>query len=174
MEDANGKPLSSGSGFFIGKGLIATNYHVVEKGTRGTYKQVGKDKWHNITDTVKVDKQRDLVILKVSKVDAPALPLGDSNEVQIGQSVYAVGNPIGFLEGTFAPCFVSSIRGKDRNKSIQITSPISPGSSGGPLLNDKGRVIGIVVGSITEGQNLNFAIPSNHLKELLDKVKNRK
>ena len=174
MEDANGKPLSSGSGFFIGKGLIATNHHVVEKGTRGTYKRVGKNKWYNIIDTVKIDKQRDLAILKVSDVGAPALPLGASDEVQIGQPVYAVGNPIGFLEGTFAPGFVSSIRGKDSNKSIQITAPISPGSSGGPLLSDKGEVVGIVVGGITEGQNLNFAIPSNYLKELLDKVKNRK
>lgn len=171
MEDTNGKPLSSGSGFFVGKGLIVTNMHVIEKGTKGIFKRVGKDKWENIKDTVKVDKQRDLAILKVLDVDAPALPLGDSNEVQIGQSVYAVGNPIGFLEGTFAPGFVSSIRGKDPNKSIQITAPISPGSSGGPLLNDKGQVIGIVVGGITEGQNLNFAIPSNYLDELLDKVR---
>ena len=174
MEDVNGKPLGSGSGFFIGKGLIATNYHVVEKGIKKVYKQVGKDKWYNITDTVKIDKQRDLAILKVSDGDAPALPLGNSDGVQIGQSVYAVGNPIGFLEGTFAPGFVSSIRGKVPNKSIQITAPISPGSSGGPLLNDKGQVIGIIVGGITEGQNLNFAIPSNYLKELLDKVKKRK
>ncbi len=174
IEDANGKSLGSGSGFFIGKGLIATNYHVVEKGTKKVYKQVGKDKWYNITDTVKIDKQRDLAILKVSDVDAPALPLGNSDGVQIGQSVYAVGNPIGVLEGTFAPGFVSSIRGKEPNKSIQITAPISPGSSGGPLLNDKGEVIGIIVGGITEGQNLNFAIPSNYLKELLDKVKKRK
>ena len=174
MEDANGKPLSSGSGFFVRKDLIVTNLHVVEKGTKGTYKRVGKDKWYNIKDTVKVDKQHDLAILKVSDVDAPALPLGNSNEVQIGQSVYAVGNPIGFLEGTFAPGFVSSIRGEGPNKSIQITAPISPGSSGGPLLDDRGEVIGIVVGGITEGQNLNFAIPSNYLKELLTKVKNLK
>ena len=171
MEDANGKPLSSGSGFFIGKELIATNYHIAEKGTRKTYKRVGKDKWYNIKDTVKVNKQHDLAILKVSDTDAPALPLGNSDEVQIGQSVYAVGNPIGFLEGTFAPGFVSSIRGKEPNKSIQITAPISPGSSGGPLLNDKGEVVGIVAGAITKGQNLNFAIPSNYLKELLDKVR---
>ncbi len=174
IENSNGKPLGSGSGFFIGKGLIATNYHVVEKGIKKVYKQVGKDKWYNITDTVKIDKQRDLAILKVSDVDAPALPLGNSNAVRIGQSVYAVGNPIGYLEGTFAPGFVSGIRGKEPNRSIQITAPISPGSSGGPLLNDKGEVIGIVAGAITEGQNLNFAIPSNYLKELLDKVKKRK
>ena len=173
MEDAKGKPLNSGSGFFVGKGLIVTNLHVIEKGAKGTFKRVGKDKWENIKDTVKVDKQRDLAILKVSDIGAPSLPLGDSNEVQIGQSVYAVGNPIGFLEGTFAPGFVSSIRGKDPNKSIQITAPISPGSSGGPLLNDKGQVIGIVVGAIEDGQNLNFAIPSNYLDELLDKVRGR-
>ena len=152
MEDANGKPISSGSGFFVGKGLIVTNHHVVEKGTKGIYKQVGKDKWYNVEDTVKVDKRHDLAILKVSDIDVPTLPLGDSNEVQIGQSVYAVGNPIGLLEGTFAPGFVSSIRGEEPNRRIQITAPISPGSSGGPLLNNKGEVIGIVVGGITEGQ----------------------
>ena len=174
MEDANGKPLSSGSGFFIGRGLIATNFHVVEKGTRGTFKQVGKDKWYNIKDTIKMDKQRDLAILKVSDTGAPALPLGNSDKVQIGQSVYAVGNPIGLLDGTFAPGFVSSIRGKEPNRHIQITAPISQGSSGGPLLNDKGQVIGIVVGTIEDGQNLNFAIPSNYLGELLDKVRGQR
>ena len=174
MEDANGKPLSSGSGFFIGRGLIATNFHVVEKGTRGTFKQVGKDKWYNIKDTIKMDKQRDLVILNVSDIGTPALPLGNSDKVQIGQSVYAVGNPIGFLDGTFAPGFVSSIRGKEPNRHIQITAPISKGSSGGPLLNDKGQVIGIVVGAIEDGQNLNFAIPSNYLSELLDNVKEQR
>ena len=174
MEDANGKPLSSGSGFFIGRGLIATNFHVVEKGTRGTFKQVGKDKWYNIKNAIKVDKQRDLVILNVSDIGAPALPLGNSNKVRIGQSVYAVGNPIGFLEETFAPGFISSIRGKDPNRHIQITAPISQGSSGGPLLNDKGQVIGIVVGAIEDGQNLNFAIPSNYLGELLDKVREQR
>ncbi len=120
---------------------------------------------------VKIDKQRDLAILKVSDIGAPTLSLGNSNGVQVGQSVYAVGNPVGFLEGTFAPGFVSSIRGKDPSKSIQITAPISQGSSGGPLLNDKGEVIGVVAGAITEGQNLNFAIPSNYLKELFDKVR---
>ena len=169
MKDENGKALTSGSGFFIGQGLIATNLHVVEKGTIGTFKLVGKGEWHKIKDTIKVDKQHDLVILKVSDIGVPALQLGNSNKVQIEQSVYAVGNPIGVLEGTFSHGFISSIRGREPNKHIQITAPISQGSSGGPLLNDKGQVIGIVVGAIENGQNLNFAIPSNYLGDLLDK-----
>ena len=171
MEDENGLPLDTGSGFFISRDMIATNLYVVENSSTGSIKRVGKDNWYNIKGILEIDTDRDLAILKVSNVEAPALPLGNSDLLEIGESIYAVGNPKGFLEGTFSPGVVSSIRGQDSNRSIQITAPISPGSSGGPLLNNKGEVIGIVVGAIEEGQNLNFAIPSNYLKDLLNKAK---
>jgi hypothetical protein len=86
--------------------------------------------------------------------------------VQVGDPVYAVGNPQG-LEGTFSQGIISSIRDAGLDKLLQITAPISLGSSGGPVLNSKGEVIGVSVATFKAGQNLNFAIPSNYLKALL-------
>ena len=99
----------------------------------------------------------------------PSLSLGNSDTVQVGETVYAVGNPQG-LEGTFSQGIVSSIRQVGSDKVLQITAPISPGSSGGPVLNSKGEVIGVSVATFRGGQNLNFAIPSNYLKVLIAKA----
>ena len=81
-----------------------------------------------------------------------------------------MGNPRG-LEGTFSDGIISSVRPVGSDKLIQITAPLSPGSSGGPVLNRRGEVIGVSVLTIRDGQNLNFAIPSNYLKTLLTKVR---
>ena len=89
--------------------------------------------------------------------------------VQVGETVYAVGNPRG-LEGTFSDGIISSIRPVGSDKLIQITAPLSPGSSGGPVLNRRGEVIGVSVLTIRDGQNLNFAIPSNYLRTLHTKI----
>jgi hypothetical protein len=169
MEDANGQPLSLGSGFFVREGEIASNLHVVEGAARGYAKLVGQKPKHDIEGIIAVDPERDLVVLKVSVARAPALALGSSDAVQVGESVYAVGNPQG-LEGTFSQGIVSSIREVGADKLLQITAPISPGSSGGPVLNGKGEVIGVSVATFRGGQNLNFAIPSSYLKTLLGKV----
>ena len=175
MEDQNGQPLNIGSGFFVARDTIATNLHVVEGVFKGYIKRIGIDKTYRIEGIVAMDSRQDLAIIRVSNVDAPALSLGRSDKVQIGESVYVAGNPIGFLEGTFSNGIVSGVRefqvGSER---IQITAPISKGSSGGPVLNNKGEVIGVAVSIITAGQNLNFAIPSNYLSELLNKVRGRK
>ena len=101
--------------------------------------------------------------------DPEVILLGNSDLTQVGETVYAVGNPRG-LEGTFSDGIISSIRLLDGDKLIQITAPISRGSSGGPVLNQKGEAIGVSVLSVIDGQNLNFAIPSNYLKSLLTKV----
>ena len=97
-------------------------------------------------------------------------PLGNSDLAQVGETVYAVGNPRG-LEGTFSDGIVSNIRPVSSDKLIQMTAPLSPGSSGGPVLTRKGEVIGVSVLTIRDGQNLNFAIPSNYLKTLIAKVR---
>lgn len=82
-----------------------------------------------------------------------------------------MGNPAGFLEGTFTEGNVSGMREfQIGSKRIQISAPISEGSSGGPVLNNKAEVIGVAVSTFRGGQNLNFAVPSNYLKKLLDKV----
>lgn len=169
MEDKNGQALSLGSGFFVGQGQIATNLHVVEGAVRGYAKLVGKETKFNIEGYTAIDKKRDLITLKVTAFGYKDIFIGNSDLVRVGDTVYAVGNPRG-LEGTFSDGIISSIRPVSGDKLIQITVPLSPGSSGGPVLNRKGEVIGVSVLTIRDGQNLNFAIPSNYLKTLITKV----
>ena len=169
MEDADGQPLSLGSGFFVRDGKVASNLHVVEGASRGYAKIIDQKAKYDIEGIVAVDPDRDLVVLKISGTRAGALVLGDSESVQVGETVYAVGNPQG-LEGTFSQGIVSSVRKVATDKLLQITAPISPGSSGGPVLNSKGEVIGVSVATFKGGQNLNFAIPSNYLLALLKKT----
>ncbi len=169
MEDANGQPFSLGSGFFVGAGKIASNLHVVEGAMSGYAKLVGKRRKHEIEGVTAVDPQRDLVVLKIDAGVSPVLSLGNSDAVQVGEPVYAVGNPQG-LEGTFSQGVVSGIREVGADKLIQVTAPISPGSSGGPVMNAYGEVIGVSVATFRGGQNLNFAIPSNYLKLLLERT----
>lgn len=168
MEDTNGQPLSLGSGFFVRDGEIASNLHVVEGAARGYAKLVGQKTKYNIEGISAIDPERDLVVLKISAAQSQTLSIGNSEAVQVGESIYAVGNPQG-LEGTFSQGIVSSIREIGSDKLLQITAPISPGSSGGPVLNSKGEVIGVSVATFRGGQNLNFAIPSNYLKPLIGK-----
>lgn len=165
MEDANGQPLSLGSGFFIGEGEIASNLHVIEGAAKGYAKRIGEKTKYDIEGITAIDPERDLVVLTIRTQGAQALPIGNSDSVQVGDPTYAVGNPQG-LEGTFSQGIVSSVRQVGEDKLLQITAPISPGSSGGPVLNGMGEVIGVSVATFRSGQNLNFAIPSNYLKSL--------
>jgi hypothetical protein len=169
MEDAHGQPVSLGSGFFVRDGEIASNLHVIEGATRGYTKVVGQKTKYDIEGITGIDRDRDLVLLRIPATRTFSLSLGNSDAVQVGESIYAVGNPQG-LEGTFSQGIVSSIRGVGSDKLLQITAPISPGSSGGPVLNSKGEVIGVSVATFSGGQNLNFAIPSNYLKGMLAKA----
>ena len=166
MTDRNGKTLGFGSGFFVGKNQIATNFHVIEGAAKGTAKQVGKYTKYTIEGISATDKKNDLAIVKVTAFGVKPLPLGDSETVRIGETVYVAGNPRG-LEGTFSDGIISSLRARYTRKRIQMTAPISPGSSGGPVLNRSGEVIGVSHMIIEGGQNLNFAIPSNYLRALL-------
>lgn len=169
MEDANGQPLSLGSGFFVGRNQIASNLHVVEGAARGYAKLVGQKTKHDIKGISAIDAKRDLVILEISGATAPAISLGAGNTAEVGESIFAVGNPRG-LEGTFSEGIISSIREVGADKLLQITAPISPGSSGGPVLNSNGKVIGVAVATFRGGQNLNFAIPVTYLNELVAKI----
>ena len=169
MYDSNDVKLGFSSGFFVRENLIATNYHVIKGAMRGTAKLVGKSTTYIIEGVTATDKTNDLVILKVTASDVKSLPLGDSDVVRIGEAVYVAGNPKG-LEGTFSNGIISSLRDISTKERLQMTAPISPGSSGGPVLNSKGEVIGIsvTVHQNLDAQNLNFAIPSNYLKKLLE------
>ena len=170
MRDRKGAVLSRGSGFFVRSNLIATNYHVIEGAARGTAKLVDRYRTYTIEGITATDKTNDLVLLKVSVYGINPLPLGDSNTVRIGEKIYVAGNPLG-LEGTVSDGIISSRRDRYTKERLQMTAPISPGSSGGPVLNRKGKVIGVSVATFRalEAQNLNFAIPSNYLKALLNR-----
>ncbi len=161
-ENSSGKPESLGSGFFVQDDVIATNYHVIEGASRIRVKIVGQKSFYDVIEFIGGDKQEDLALLKVSGVKAKPLPSGGASKVAVGDVVYAVGNPEG-LEGTFSQGIISSIRTIQGTRYFQITAPISHGSSGGPVLDKSGRVIGIAVGTIQEGQNLNFAVSASAL-----------
>ena len=168
MQDSTGKILGFGSGFFVRENLIATNYHVINRAMSGTAKLVDKSITYTIEGVAAIDKTNDLAVLKVTASAIKPLPLGDSDTVRIGEAVYVAGNPKG-LEGTFSNGIISGLRGNSTKERLQMTAPISPGSSGGPVLNSKGEVIGVSFLTLVGGQNLNFAISVNLLKKLLNR-----
>jgi hypothetical protein len=130
---------------------------------------VGLSGTYAVDSLVAIDASADLAVLKIPGLAAPPLKLGQSEDVAVGDAVYAIGNPEG-LEGTFSEGIVSGIRTIGADKLLQITAPISPGSSGGPVINGRGDVVGVAVATFSEGQNLNFAIPSSYLASLLKRV----
>ena len=167
MTDAEVLPISYGSGFFVSQDHIVTNYHVIAGAAHGTAKIVGKTRTYLIQGIIAIDVDNDLALLQVTIPDVKPLRLGDSNKVRIGDQVYVAGSPQG-LEGTFSDGIISRISKGEGKEYLQMTAPISPGSSGGPVLNSKGKVIGVAFMAIEEGQNLNFAIPSKYIKALLN------
>ena len=167
MEGTNGQPLGVGSGFFVQPNQIATNYHVIEGAEKGTAKPVGQASAFTVEGITAMDEDRDLAILQVSGARVLPLALADSDSVKVGDAVYVTGNPKGYLEGTFSDGLISGIREIETSRLLQVTAPLSSGSSGGPVLNNKGEVVGVSVAQIEDGQNLNFAVPSNYLRELI-------
>ncbi len=166
-EDANGQPRAIASGFFVRPNVIATNAHAIEGAASGYVKIVGQRDRHQVTGIVGLDTAHDLALLSVGPTRHGVLALADSRAVQVGDEVFAVGNPQG-LEGTVSQGIVSGIRRIGEDFVLQITAPISPGSSGGPVLNGNAEVIGIATATFQNGQNLNFAIPSTYLQILIE------
>ena len=162
--------IGLGSGFFMTPHLIATNYHVIKGASVIAYKRVGQEKVHFIKSVRYIDPHNDLAVLEVSPSSFKLLCLGDSDLVKKGEAVYVSGNPHGF-EGTLSDGILSAIRKDFHIELLQITAPISPGSSGGPVLNGRGEVIGVATLSFKDDdtQLINFAIPSNSLRSLLKK-----
>jgi V8-like Glu-specific endopeptidase len=163
----NGKAhrKSLGSGFFVRDDLIVTNYHVIKGYSRIRVKLVGhKDIYQ--AQVVSASSAKDLAFLGVVGVQATPLSFGHVQEVAIGDQVYAIGNPEG-LEATLSQGIISGIRQIGGNRYFQISAPISHGSSGGPVLNKSGEVIGVAVAALRTGQNLNFAIPISDVAALM-------
>jgi S1-C subfamily serine protease len=164
-----------GSGFIIDKeGHILTNYHVIADA-----RQV-KVTLHNGSSypatVVGTDRAHDLAVIQIKTPNLPSMVLGDSRNLQVGQKVYAIGNPFG-LSGTMTRGIVSSIRqvrepdGMTIEDAIQTDAAINPGNSGGPLLNWHGEVIGIntmIASSVGQSAGIGFAIPINTAKAVLN------
>jgi S1-C subfamily serine protease len=168
MADQYGQMQSLGSGFFIDKNVVATNYHVIEGAASGYVKPIGKDSKYKIIGTLGIDYRKDLAMLSVEGNLAP-LRLNTSGDTKVGDPVYVIGNPQG-LEGTFSQGIVSGIRKLGNDYILQITAPISPGSSGGPVLNERGEAIGVATATFKGGQNLNFAIPIEYFNTLIKNI----
>lgn len=156
--------LQFGSGFFINaNGDIITNYHVVQGASTAEIK-TSEGNVYPITHIIAVDEQNDVIRLSVDIPQKYVFPLALSEEYpDIGEEIIVYGSPLG-LENTVSNGIVSAIRDfPDQGEIIQITAPISPGSSGSPVLNMQGEVVGVATMSFTDGQNLNFAIPSEKI-----------
>ena len=164
MNDSNGQPLSIGSGFFIADSVIATNAHVIKGAYSGTARLVGDTHKLQIAGTLAINDRTDLALLKVNST-APALRLGPDANPVVGDKIYVVGNPLG-LEGTFSEGIISGLRAVDADSILQMTAPISPGSSGGPVMDTSGTVIGVAEATFSNGQNLNLAVPVAYLSKL--------
>ena len=168
---------SSGTGFVVKRGYIATSYHVIEHAARGsTVRSVYDNIRYPIQSIAAIDEAHDLAIIKADFYK-PSLKLSNTDVVEIGQKVFVIGNPKSW-RGTVSTGIISATRPNGfldvSDEVIQTTAPISPGSSGSPLLNVNKEVIGICYGSasIDYGeQNLNFFVPVKYLRNLLTTIR---
>src|SRR3989454_8426568 len=164
-----------GSGFIIDKeGHILTKYHVIAQARTVEVTLHNRKKYR--ATVVGTDRTHDLAVIQLKAPDLSPMVLGDSRHLQVGQKVYAIGNPFG-LSGTMTRGIVSSIRsvkepdGMSIDEAIQTDAAINPGNSGGPLLNWHGEVIGIntmIVSKVGQSAGIGFAIPINTAKAVLN------
>jgi tetratricopeptide (TPR) repeat protein len=165
--DKNGKILGQGSGFFINdKGNVITNRHVLEGADRAEVK-TANGKVFSVMKVLAEDKEGDLIRVSVEIHKSVVSPISVSATIpEVGEKVVVIGSPLG-LEQTVSDGIVSAVREIPTfGKLIQITAPISSGSSGSPVVNVRGEVIGVATFQIVEGQNLNFAIPGERVTRL--------
>jgi hypothetical protein len=173
----DGKNLKGvGTGFIVkSTGRIITNLHVIVDAERQTGPALEVSvtlldgSKHKLARVVDIDPKRDLALIEIdARRELPTLQMGDSDKISTGERVVAIGNPLGFLDYTVSEGLISGVRvWTDELTMIQFSAPISQGSSGGPLFNNRGEVIGVATLIAQEGQNLNFGIPSNYLRPLL-------
>jgi hypothetical protein len=169
--DFKGRTIARGSGFFVSKrGEILTNHHVLEGGSLAEIK-MSDGTTHTIAAVLADDPDSDLMkVLVISDDDTPFLPVAHQLP-EVGESIVVIGSPLG-LEGTVSEGIISAIPeereeiGQVMPATLQITAPISEGSSGGPVLDTKGEVVGVAAAYLRKGQDLNFAIPLEQILTL--------
>lgn len=148
-----------------GDGLLLTNHHVIERAAR-VFVKTHDGGIYTVKGILSEDSKHDLVLLAVEGHNFVALQIEVTKQVHPGEKVFAIGSPFG-LESTLSDGIISGVRETEGNQIIQTTAPISPGSSGGALLNAEGKVVGVTSSSFEKGQNLNFAMPSAYIRPLI-------
>lgn len=161
---------SGGTGFFVdADGTLATNHHVID-GAHEVRVELFDGTELARVELLTSDEQADLALLRVDPKQLPTPPvlvvLGDSEAVKVGEPVSVIGNPLG-LDHTLTNGIVSARRVYEGERFIQMSAPISPGNSGGPVFDRHGRVIGVSVAQMIGGQNLNLAVPISQLRALI-------
>jgi len=165
--DVQGEAIGLGSGFIVTEnGLIVTNYHVIKDAYIILVKLLNGEIYKDVS-VKEYDIIKDIAILKIKGQNLPTVILGNSDNIEVGEKVYVIGNPVG-LENTISDGLLSGMRDTGYGYKLQqISAPVSPGSSGSPVFNSKGAVVGIVRSLIVDGQNLNFSIPINYVMGMI-------
>ncbi len=174
--------VGHGSGFFVSQdGYIVTNKHVVSD-TKAEYTVITNDGKELPATVLALDPINDVAVIKVNGDGFPALALGDSDAIRVGQTAIAIGNPLGEFANSVSRGIISGLKrdltagsgyGEEEvlRDIIQTDAAINPGNSGGPLLNLDGEVVGINVAVAQGAENIGFAIPVNQIKRAVDEVK---
>ena len=167
-QDKNGKLVSKGTGFFVHRnGRLVTNFHVIKEVKKLKIK-LFDGQFLRVSRSLAEDRGADLVLLDVNTQGRPVKPLAlaPAGSIRIGERIVVIGGPLG-LQGSVSDGLISAMRKLPRYGTLlQITAPISPGSSGSPVLNLDGEVVGIATLSFKRGQNVNFAVSVDKLRRL--------
>jgi len=160
---------SLGTGFVVrADGWIATNLHVIVGGPH--VKVTLRDARElDVIEVLNASPEHDLALVRVGAHGLPTLAIGDSDAMRPGDPIVAIGNPMG-LEDTVSNGLVSARRKVDEDEGfevLQVSAPIAPGSSGGPLFNERGEVVGIATAVLQGGQNINFGVPTRYLVPMI-------
>ncbi|MEM3993140.1 MAG: trypsin-like peptidase domain-containing protein, partial [Desulfurococcaceae archaeon] len=162
-----------GSGFIIAPGYVVTNAHVVKGATKVSI--IFSDGFISSAKIVAMDPRRDLALLRTEEHGVP-IKLGDSNKVEVGEIVLAIGSPLGLLENSVTMGVISAVGRTLTTQEIafedviQTDAAINPGNSGGPLVNLEGEAIGVTTAIIPFAQGIGFAIPINTVKRFIEMV----
>jgi len=171
LQDEDGKSIGSGTGFLVSPdGLLVTNHHVIAE-AKSMIAKAENGGLFPVVHVLGTDLANDLALLQIEGKNLPFLSLAPEGSADAGTRIAVIGSPLG-LEGTLTEGIVSARRRllKEKRDVLQISAPISQGSSGSPVLDSQGRVVGIASFLLQDGQSLNFASPSEKLRALLIKA----
>ena len=166
--DSHGETIRTGSGFFISEtGLALTVLHVLDNAASATITLYNGDVYP-VRGANSVSEEFNLAVISIEsdKTDWPYLALADSDSIEVGNSVYVIGSPLGYFNTMTAGIISTVTREVEGAELIQFTAPISFGSGGSPMLNSRGQVIGLASSSFSYGQHMNLAVPVNHIKSM--------